>query len=76
MNRIATYYRLTPPPPTVSFAALLRGGERYVFVWDSHPESLRGVLRACGKFASDPYLAFTWYDAAIISNRVRSMKCT
>lgn len=29
------------------------------------------VLRVLGRFASSPDLSFTWYDAAVLSQRVR-----
>lgn len=44
-------------------------GERYVFSWrDEHRAEL---LRTFGRFAANPELSFTWYDAAIMSQRVR-----
>lgn len=47
-------------------------GHVYVFVWDGRPDSLRELLRAFGRFASDPDLDFTWHDAAILTRGVRA----
>lgn len=44
----------------------------YIFVWDA---ANRGeMLRTLGRFAGDPNLSFTWYDAAVLSQRVRQQK--
>lgn len=51
---------------------LVKGAERYAFVWrdDQRPE----LLRVLGRFASEPELSFTWYDAAVLSEQSRSAK--
>ena len=53
----------------INVLALVKGNERYVFLYDdgSRPEA----LRALGRFASNPELNFTWYDAAILSQKIR-----
>jgi len=53
----------------MSAIALVKGDERYVFLYedDRHAE----VLRVMGRFASDPELSFTWYDAAVLAKKVR-----
>lgn len=72
MNRIATYYRaIWHPQTTVRFAIVARLREVYVFAWDDDPASAVGVLRAAGRYASDPDLSFTWYEAAKLSQTVR-----
>ena len=48
---------------------LVKGSERYVFLFDEANRS--ECLRRLGKFASDPELSFNWYDAALLSNRIR-----
>jgi uncharacterized membrane protein YccC len=56
----------------VHVAALLRGKERYVFFWI---DSERGAMtRTLARFASDPELSFTWYDAAKIAAKMRQEK--
>lgn len=52
--------------------ALVKGSERYVFLYDD--ESLRSLLQTMGRYAADPDLSFTWYDAAILSQKVRRMR--
>lgn len=56
----------------VHVLAMVRGDERYVFTWTA--ETTRDVLRTFGRFASDPELSFTWYDAALLSRKVRNLK--
>jgi len=51
--------------------ALVRDKHRYVFLYDDH--SIREVLSRLSASASDPELDFTWYDAAVLSQRVRRM---
>ena len=46
-----------------------RGPERYIWLWR---DGQRGqVLRSIGRFASDHGLAFTWLDAAKVSQSMR-----
>ena len=58
----------------VNVLALLKGEERYVFLYDDH--SLDQVLQTLGRYAADPELSFTWYDAAVLSQRVRQLSET
>ena len=44
-------------------------GERYVFMYHDGRES--EVLQTCGRFATNPELSFTWFDAAALAKRVR-----
>ncbi len=52
--------------------ALVKDSERYVFLYDD--ESDAALLQQLGQFASDTELSFTWYDAAILSQKVRRLK--
>lgn len=52
--------------------ALVKGSERYVFLYDD--DSLRPLLQTLGRYAADPELSFTWYDAAILSQKVRRIR--
>jgi len=56
---------------SVNVLALVRDEQRYVFLYDDH--SICEVLSRLSASASDPELDFTWYDAAILSQRVRKM---
>lgn len=53
----------------INVLALVKGNERYVFLYDDG--SRAEALRALGRFASNPELNFTWYDAAILSQKIR-----
>ena len=49
--------------------ALVKGRERYIFLFD---DANRGeALRALGRHASNHDLSFSWYDAAVLSQKVR-----
>jgi hypothetical protein len=53
-----------------SALALQNGSEHYVFIYD-HTE-VSECLRAMGRYASNPDLSFSWYNAAILSQAIRS----
>ena len=53
----------------VNVLALVKGSERYIFLYDDNNRS--GTLRMLGRYASNPDLSFTWYDAAVLSQKVR-----
>lgn len=49
--------------------ALIKGQERYVFVYDdsSRPE----LIDMFRQWAADPELSFTWFDAAVLTEKAR-----
>lgn len=53
----------------INVLALVKGSERYVFLYDDHRRA--ETLRMLGRYASNPDLSFTWYDAAVLSQRIR-----
>ena len=53
----------------INVLALVKGEERYVFLYDDDNRS--EALRILGRFASNPELSFTWYDAAVLSQKIR-----
>lgn len=53
----------------INVLALVKGSERYVFLYDD--ASRAETLRVLGRFASNPDLSFTWYDAAVLSQKIR-----
>ena len=59
-------------PRSMNVLALVKGSERYVFLYDD--ESPGTLLQQLGRFAADSELSFTWYDAAVLSQKVRRMK--
>lgn len=54
----------------INVIALVKGGERYVFLYDddSHAEALQALAR----HAANPDLSFSWYDAAVLGQKVRN----
>jgi hypothetical protein len=53
----------------INVLALVKGRERYIFLYEDHQRA--EALRTLGRFASNPELSFTWYDAAVLSQKVR-----
>ncbi len=56
----------------VNVLALVRDGQRYVFLYDDN--SVETVLEKLADFAADPELDFTWYDASVLSQRVLDLQ--
>ena len=52
--------------------AITKGRERYIFLYDDASDA--ETLKQLGRFAVDPELSFSWYDAAALSQRVRRLK--
>lgn len=55
----------------VNVIALVRGEEHYVFVFD--PKRRTELLRLLGRYAADPSMSFNWYDAAVLSQKIRDI---
>jgi hypothetical protein len=53
----------------INVLALVKGSERYVFLYDD--TSRAETLRTLGRYASNSELSFTWYDAAVLSQKIR-----
>jgi hypothetical protein len=49
--------------------AMVKGEERYIFLFDE--QSRVETLRVLGRYASNPDLSFSWYDAAVLSQKIR-----
>lgn len=56
----------------INVLALVKNSERYVFLYDD--ESPDALLRTLGRYASDEELSFTWYDAAVLSQKIRQQR--
>lgn len=69
VSSLADLPALPPNCGDVNILALVKGTERYVFLYDD--KSRAETLRVLGRYASNPDLSFTWYDAAMLSQRVR-----
>jgi len=59
-------------PSSVNVLALVKDGERYVFLYDE--KSVSALLQTLGRYAADPELNFSWYDAAVLSQKVRRLQ--
>jgi hypothetical protein len=53
----------------INVLALVKGSQRYIFLYNDSQSA--ETLRTLGRYASDPTLNFTWYDAAVLSQKVR-----
>ncbi len=53
----------------LSVVALIRGKERFVYVYDDN--SGEELLEAIRSQAADPNLSLSWFDAAVLAERVR-----
>lgn len=58
--------------PGVNVLALVKNGERFVFLYDD--ESSAALLQTLGRYAANDDLAFSWYDAAVLSQKVRRLQ--
>lgn len=55
----------------INILAMIKGEERYIFVYND--QNRVEMLRTLGRYAADPELSFTWFDAAVMSKKVREM---
>jgi hypothetical protein len=53
----------------INVIALVKGGERYVFLYDD--DSRAEALQTLGRHAANPDLSFSWYDAAVLAQKIR-----
>lgn len=53
----------------INVLALVKGEEQYLFLFDDSNRT--ETLRMLGRYAANPELSFTWYDAAILSQKIR-----
>jgi len=53
----------------INVIALVKGEERYVFLYDD--DSREQALHAIGRHAANPELSFSWYDAAVLAQKIR-----
>lgn len=64
MNRLSKEIRVT---------AIVKGNERYVLLYDE--ATLPQAMWTLARWASNPELSFSWYDAACASQRMRDREC-
>jgi hypothetical protein len=53
----------------INVIALVKGGERYVFLYDD--DSREQALESLARHAANPDLSFSWYDAAVLGQKIR-----
>jgi hypothetical protein len=52
--------------------ALFKGDERFIFVYDD--ESREALVDEVRHQAADPRLSLSWFDAAVLTERVRNQE--
>ncbi len=58
----------------INVLALVKGRERYILLYDDTQRA--EALRVLGRHASNSELSFSWYDAAVLSQKVRQSAAT
>jgi hypothetical protein len=56
-------------PCELNILAMLKGNERYVYVYDDESRPL--LIDAFRDQAADPRLSLNWFDAAVLTDRAR-----
>ena len=55
----------------INVLALVKGEDRYIVLFNDENQS--EALRTLGRYASNPDLSFSWYDAAVLSQKIRKI---
>ena len=55
----------------VNVVALVKDNEKFIFLYDN--DSTAELMRTLGRFAGNSELNFSWYDAAVLSQKVRRL---
>jgi len=53
----------------INVLALVKGEERFIFLFDD--QNRDETLRQLARFAANPEIDFSWYDAAMLSRKIR-----
>jgi hypothetical protein len=56
-------------PTELNVLALVKGAERYVFVYDDASQA--ALLEVFRSQAADPALSLTWFDATVLAQKAR-----
>jgi hypothetical protein len=56
-------------PTELNVLALVKGTERYVFVYDDRSQA--ALLNAFRDQAADPRLSLSWFDATVLGRKAR-----
>jgi hypothetical protein len=68
-HRQQSFRSKLPVSKDINVIALVKGQERYIFLYDDQSRS--EALRTLGRYASNSELSFSWYDAAVLSQKIR-----
>jgi hypothetical protein len=58
----------------LNILALIKGNERYVFIYDD--DSRESLIDTFRDHAADPQFSFSWYDAAVLTDKAREQART
>lgn len=61
------------PTRTCNVIAIVREGQKYVFLFDDDAASLTELHREFGRLAADPELNFQWSDALAAMRKAREL---
>ncbi|QDV65865.1 MULTISPECIES: hypothetical protein [Crateriforma] len=53
----------------INVLALVKGEEKFLFLFDD--QNRDETLRQLARFAANPEIDFSWYDAAMLSRKIR-----
>ncbi len=53
--------------------ALIKGEERFIFVYDDQSQEV--LIDDIRNKAADPAVSLNWFDAAVLTERVRNPQC-
>jgi len=57
------------PPRELNVLALLKGNERYLFIYDDASRPM--LIDTFRDQAADPRISLNWFDAAVLTDRAR-----
>lgn len=55
----------------VNIISIKKDNEQYIFLYND--DNRTEMLRILGRYASDVELSFSWYDAALIGQKIREL---
>jgi hypothetical protein len=61
--------RIAPQSGGLTVLCLVKGIERYIWLYDD--ADVDEAVRTLGRMASNKELSFTWYDATVLSRKMR-----
>ena len=53
---------------------LMKNGQRFIFEIEDSDTSAEAAVATMGKFAADPDPPFSWYDAGVLTKRIRELR--